>query len=279
MTNAAKPRAKPREERIRELLGTIREEAGTINTTPAGHGPSQSRLNNEERQGGILLAWEELAHLTGHTGLAGEKGFENVNRHPGWDGDPDVLVRKALKSMLKAADDLTTGPDDEAGETRDEFATRTALRQEEIRDALECIRRSTGLGDPDPIVPLGELGNVLEAMGVALFHVGSATLDYEMISDRPREASVRERFRSGEESARIAHRVLHHINESSFTYLHPLRLGPEFRKYARMTKFWLTTERAKAAAAMGLEGIPEPTDDLHAAELDGPWQETDEATR
>ena len=269
MTETETSETETRDERVHRILHDIGDAAAWIDTTTTGRPYHRPPWHNEEKQGEILIAWEELAYLTGHAGLAHEKGFEDIGKYVQWEGKPDDAVRDALSRMLEAAEGIQTTPDE--GETREEFAAANEARQEATLESWDSIKRSTGLGDNDPIVPIGEIKNVLEAMGVAMFHIGSATLDYMLVTEWPNGDRVKERFRSGERSARIAHRVLHHISESGIAGEHPLNLGPEFRKYSRMAKIWLTRERAKAARALGRNDIPGETDDLHAAELDGRW--------
>ena len=122
-----------------------------------------------------------------------------------------------------------------------------------------------------PLIPLDRIDNALEAMGVALFHIGSAVLDYSLIQDRhpggPAQEQLEERYCGAETDARIAHSVLHLV----YTRLadeHPLGLGPEIRKYCRQAHTWLTRERRKAAEALGMDPPPEKDESIAMDALD-----------
>ena len=113
-----------------------------------------------------------------------------------------------------------------------------------------------------PLIPLDRMDNALEAMGVALFHIGSATLDYSLIQDRhpggPTQEQLEERYCGAETDARIAHSVLHLVY-SELADRHPLGLGQEMRKSCRRAHTWLTQERKKAAEMIGI--TPPPRED------------------
>ena len=127
----------------------------------------------------------------------------------------------------------------------------------------------------EPIIPISGLEDVLQALGVALFHTGAATSQYHLIVEFPDDPQRSDRLEWAEQDAAIAHRVLHHVHEGGIAHQHHLGLGPEFRKYARQAKVWLSQERARAHRALGLEPAPEVTDDLHPPEQ----QETGEERR
>ena len=117
-----------------------------------------------------------------------------------------------------------------------------------------------------PLIPLDRMDNALEAMGVALFHIGSAALDYSLIMDRhpggATQEQLEERYCNAENNARIAHSVLHLVY-SELADRHPLNLAPEMRKYCRKAHTWLTQERRKAAEAIGI--TPPPQEDESVA--------------
>ena len=122
-----------------------------------------------------------------------------------------------------------------------------------------------------PLIPLDRMDNALEAMGVALFHIGSAVLDYSLIQDRhpggPNQEQLEERYCRAETDARIAHSVLHLVH-SKLADRHPLGMGPEMRKYCRKAHTWLTQERRKAAEAIGITPPPREDDEVSSDALD-----------
>ncbi len=127
----------------------------------------------------------------------------------------------------------------------------------------------TALQNSQPIVPFHRLNDPLQAMGVALFHVGAAALQYAIIRDNPSPesggCSNAERYCWAENDARIAHAVLHRVH-SSLAATHPC--GPEIRKSCRQANMWLTRERSRAARTLGIDPPPEPSDDLMHGEMD-----------
>ena len=248
--------------RAGELLGSMEEAVHRLVTDAPGHPWGGGPGHNEARRGEILEAARGLAELAGYTGIALGEGAVILA------GDGDERVEGELLGIAGAAWRIRGEPDREAGQDWEGFREEQGAVREAILECHDRIRRATGCGDGDPIVPIGELGNALEAMGVAMFHIGSAFLDYEMIAEWPEDRLVRERFRHAGHNARLAHRVLHHISESGIAYQHEVGLGPEIRKYSRMAKVWLTRARVRAAEAIG-EEVPGETDDLHAPELDG----------
>ena len=122
-----------------------------------------------------------------------------------------------------------------------------------------------------PLIPLDRIGDPFTAMGVAMFHIGSAALDYSLIQDRhsggPTQEQLEERYCGAETDARIAHSALHLVY-SELADRHPLGLGPEIRKYCRQAHTWLTRERRKAAEALGMNPPPEEDESIAFDALD-----------
>ena len=131
---------------------------------------------------------------------------------------------------------------------------------------IETQARSGG-----PVIPLARMDDALTAMGAAMFHIGSAALDYSRIQEQYPGGGNREqmekRYCRAENNARIAHSVLHLV----YTRLadeHPLGLGPEIRKYCREAHTWLTRERREAAEALGIDPAPEEDESIAFDALD-----------
>ena len=130
-----------------------------------------------------------------------------------------------------------------------------------------------------PVVPLHQLRDPLQAMGAAMCHIGSATLQYGLIQDlhdpsgpcSPGGDNV-ERYLQAENDARIAHAILHRTYTSLAT---DNPRGRGIRKHCRQANLWLTWERSRAARALGIDPPPEPSDDLQHGELD--WDSRDTA--
>ena len=130
----------------------------------------------------------------------------------------------------------------------------------------------TELQRNQPVIPLHQLRDPFQAMGTAMCHIGSATLQYGLIQDLPSRCGNAERYLRAENDARIAHAILHR----TYTYLtssHPR--GPEIRKHCRLANLWLTRDRSRAARALGIDPPPEPSDDLQHGEMD--WDRRDTA--
>ncbi len=133
----------------------------------------------------------------------------------------------------------------------------------EAKQALHWPERQ----QTQPIVPFHSLDDPLQAMGVALFHIGSAVLDYLLIRESiPGGVDPRERYANAENDARVAHRILHQVH-SQLSNHHPT-LSPEIRKYCRMANVLLTEQRREAAIALGIDPPPQCTDDLQHEEID-----------
>ena len=106
-------------------------------------------------------------------------------------------------------------------------------------------------------------------MGLALYYMGGAVLQYLIIQDRPGEVSggclSADRYLWAEADARLAHEMLHHV----YTVLSSEHdLGSEIRKNCRQAKVLLSRERARAAAAIGIDPPPEENDDLQHDQID-----------
>ena len=136
-----------------------------------------------------------------------------------------------------------------------------------------------------PFVPLHQLRDPLQAMGVAMCHISSATLQYGLIQGIQELHGLQdlhgpcsggcenpERYLQAENDARIAHAVLHRTYTSLATG-HPR--GPEIRRHCREANLWLTWERSRAARALGIDPPPEISGDLQHGELD--WDHWDAA--
>ena len=130
-----------------------------------------------------------------------------------------------------------------------------------------------------PVVPLHQLRDPLQAMGIAMRHICSATLQYGLIQglhdpsgEREPEGGNVERYLRAENDARIAHAILHRTYTSLATG-NPR--GHGIRKHCRQANLWLTWERSRAARALGIDLPPEPSDDLQHGDLD--WDSWDTA--
>ncbi len=108
-----------------------------------------------------------------------------------------------------------------------------------------------------PVIPIHQITEAYQGLGVALFHIGSAVLDYGIIEDlllhrEPKELLLR--YLWAENNARIAHTVLNRVSHQLADHTD---LGPEIRKYARQAHIWLTTQRTMAAQALGIDPPPQ----------------------
>ena len=129
-----------------------------------------------------------------------------------------------------------------------------------------------------PVVSLHQLRDPLQAMGVAMCHISSATLQYGLIQGIQdlhgpcsRGSGNAERYLRAENDARIAHAILHRTYTSLATG-NPRR--PGIRKHCREANLWLTWERSRAARALGIDPPPEISGDLQHGELDWDRQDT-----
>ena len=219
-------------------------------------------------------------------------------------------IRQALQQVLTAADQIGNAPEHPRSPTH---VRHDETQQGLILQAWEKLALLTGNHDlaresgfeipqPDmpntgglstgalsaawtelqrnqPVVPLHQLRDPFQAMGTAMCHIGSATLQYGLIQDFhdlygpcSRESGNVDRYLRAENDARIAHAILHR----TYTYLassHPR--GPEIRKHCRLANLWLTRDRSRAARALGIDPPPEPSDDLQHGEMD--WDRRDTA--
>ena len=108
-----------------------------------------------------------------------------------------------------------------------------------------------------PVIHPGRMRNAFQAMAVALFHAGSAVLQYSLIinqdSGQPeRHEILRDRYMDAECEARAAHRLLHLV-ATELVDRHPSGLGPEMRKYCRQAHTRMTYKRSQAAALPGID--------------------------
>ena len=205
-------------------------------------------------------------------------------------------IRQALQQVLSAADQIGNAPEHHGSPTHvrhdetqqclilrawEKLALLTGNRDLARENGFEISRPdmpNTGglpaaawieLQRNQPVVPLHQLRDPFQAMGTAMFHIGSATLQYGLIQDSPSPCSGGcenlERYLQAENDARIAHAVLHRTYTSLATG-HPC--GPEIRKRCRQANLWLTRERSQAARALAIDPPPDPSGDLQHGELD-----------
>lgn len=119
-----------------------------------------------------------------------------------------------------------------------------------------------------PIVPFHQITDPYQAMGLALFHIGGAVIQYGLIqefSDADQDEVLLKRYFWAENEARIAH-VLTFMASGDLAF--ETDLGPEIRKNTRTAHFWLTTERQKAAIALGINPPPPITEYSNCDALD-----------
>ena len=124
------------------------------------------------------------------------------------------------------------------------------------------------------IAPPNSIHDHFRSMGMALFHIGSATLQYELIKDgfpirkfgNTRE-ELTQRYLSAEVDARSAQVLLYHAVELGYED-EEFKLGPEVKKYCRMAKIWLTEKRQEAAIKMGIDPPPMIDEDVQTDQLD-----------
>ena len=112
------------------------------------------------------------------------------------------------------------------------------------------------------------------AMGMALFHMGSAVLDYDLIINgvplRKYGETIEDltrRYLWAETSARSAQVLLNRAVELAYENK-KFDLAPEVKKYCRMSKIWLTTKRQEAAVKIGIDPPPRIEEDVLTDQLD-----------
>ena len=207
--------------------------------------------------------------------LAGAGQIGNAPEHPGSPAHvrhDETRQRIVLRAWAKLA--VLTGNHDLARNVGLE------IPQVDMPDTggLPTAAAWTELQHNQPVVPLHQLRDPLQAMGIAMCHIVSATLEYGLIQgiqeiQGPCSGGCEnpERYLQAENDARIAHAVLHRTYTSLATG-HPR--GPEIRRHCREANLWLTWERSRAARALGIDPPPEPNDDLQHGELDWDRQDT-----
>ena len=201
----------------------------------------------------ILAAWEHLAALTGNQDLAG------ASRE-----GPEDPIRNSLMRMLDVIRQQENGHE-ENGPGPDILAAWEHLAHQ-TGHHLTAIRH----GRAQPVIPFSRLHEPYQALGVAAFHAGAATLQYGLILDNPqggirRDQAKHERYRSAEQDAHLAHLVLFLIHGELAQHD---AMAPEIRKYAREMNLWLTRERSLAAQALGCDPVPQETSNLRDHQLD-----------
>ena len=235
---------------IRQALQQVLTAADQIGNAPE-HPRSPTHVRHDETQQGLILqAWEKLALLTGNHDLARESGFEIPQ--------PDMPNTGGLSTGGLSTGGLSTGGLSTGGLSTGGLSTGA------LSAAWIELQRN------QPVIPLHQLRDPFQAMGTAMCHIGSATLQYGLIQDLPSRCGNAERYLRAENDARIAHAILHR----TYTYLassHPR--GPEIRKHCRLANLWLTRDRSRAARALGIDPPPEPSDDLQHGEMD--WDRRD----
>ena len=208
-------------------------------------------------------------------------------------------IRLALQQILAAADQIGNAPEHPGGPGHI-HAGHDETQQGLILQAWEKLALLTGnhdlarkngfeISQPDtpntgglpaaawielqrnqPVIPLHQLRDPFQAMGAAMCHISSATLQYGLIQDLPSRCGNAQSYLRAENDARIAHAVLHRTYTSRATG-HPR--SPEIRKHCRQANLWLTRDRSQAARALGIDPPPEPSGDLQHGELD--WDRRD----
>ena len=120
-----------------------------------------------------------------------------------------------------------------------------------------------------PVETVGREGDAFRAMGIALYHIGAATLQFKMVQENPGPTSGgcrnADRCLWAEAHARTAHSLLHRIQAQ---LSQNEEMGPEIRKSCRMANVLLTQERAAAAVALGIQPPPRVSDDINHEEID-----------
>ena len=133
------------------------------------------------------------------------------------------------------------------------------------------------------LAPRHQVTNHFEAMGMALFHMGSAALQYCLIADNtpPREhGDTREgliqRYLWAEADARTAQVLLNHAVELGYED-RVYNMGPEIKKHCRMAKIMLTEKRHEAARNLGIDPPPRVDEDVLTDQLDYCYDPNDQA--
>ena len=194
---------------IRQALQQVLAAADQIGNAP-GHPGSPTPVGYDETQQGLILqAWEKLALLTGNHDLARKNVFE--------------IPRPGHAQHRRAQH-------------------RRAQHRRAPNAAWIELQRN------QPVVPPHQLRDSLQAMGAAMFHIGSATLQYGLIQGIPSRCGNAERYLRAENDARIAHAILHRTYTSLATG-HPR--SPEIRKHCRQANLWLTRDRSRGGPGPG----------------------------
>ena len=120
-----------------------------------------------------------------------------------------------------------------------------------------------------PVETVGRGGDAFRAMGIALHHIGAATLQFKMIQENPGPTyggcPNDYRYLWAEAHARRAHSLLHRVHAQ---LSQNQEMGPEIRKSCRMANLLLTQERAAAAGALGIKPPPRVSIDINHDEID-----------
>ena len=110
---------------------------------------------------------------------------------------------------------------------------------------------------PEPLIHPGQLEDPIVAMGVALFHLSAACMEYHCILEEGQGEDRDERTRRhlwAEPHARTAHLALHRVHEE-LAQLHPRR--HEIQCNCHMARLMLGRMRRDAAAALGIQPPPD----------------------
>ena len=175
-------------------------------------------------------------------------------------------------SIIDPTMDLETRP--AAGST---ITPHTEGNIQELSEKWNRIQTPSIIDSPSRI------HNHFEAMGIALFHMGSAVLDYKLVAtgvplinfgETPEQLT--ERYLWAEASARSAQAFLYRATQLGYQD-EEYRLGPEVKKYCRQAKTWLTQKRQEAAIKMGIDPPPMVDEDVLTDQLDYGYSPDDEA--
>ena len=141
-------------------------------------------------------------------------------------------------------------------------------------DIQELSEKWNEIQNPNILAPPSRIHNHFEAMGMALFHMGSTVLDYDLIitgiplrdfGESPKQLT--ERYLWAEASARSAQAFLYRATQLGYQD-EEYQLGPEVKKYCRQAKTWLTQKRQEAAIKMGIDPPPMVDEDVLTDQLD-----------
>ena len=111
---------------------------------------------------------------------------------------------------------------------------------------------------PEPLIHPGQLEDPVAAMGVALFHLSAACMEYLCILEEGQEQDQdqgKRRYLWAEPQARTVHLVLHRVHEE-LADQHPRR--HEIQRNCQMARLMLGRMRRDAAAALGIRPPPDP---------------------